>query len=228
VLDSIISTAGAQEMQKSSSRFSVVGSQFSVLSWIDEGCAGPGWRPGPGKRCSSLSSRHRGLMMGLECFQAVVDFFPVDYVPPGREVFGAAIVVFQVVGVFPDVVAENGEQALGDWVVLIGRANDLHLAARFAGEPDPAAAKLFGASVVELGLEIFEVAEGFIDDVRNRATGVAAALGLHDLPEHGVIHVPAAVVADGGADVLGDGVEIADQFLGALRLQVRIFFQSSV
>ena len=38
---------------------------------------------------------------------ALVDFVPVDYAPPGLQVFGAAVVVFQVVGVFPDVVAED-------------------------------------------------------------------------------------------------------------------------
>ena len=71
--------------------------------------------------------------MGLECFEAVVDFIPVNYVPPCREVFGAAIVVLQIISMLPNVVAENGEQALGDWIVLVGRADDLYLAAGFAG-----------------------------------------------------------------------------------------------
>ena len=154
--------------------------------------------------------------MGLKCFEALVDFVPVHNVPPGREVLGAAIVVFEIVGVFPNVVAENGEQALGDWAVLVGRADDLHCAAGFAGEPDPSAAELFDTSLVELGLEIFEIAESFIDDFGDRAAGIASALGLHDLPEHCVIYMSAAVVANGTTDVLGDGIEVADQVLSTL------------
>ena len=73
------------------------------------------------------------LMMGLENLQSVVDFIPVDYVPPGGEILGAAVVVLQVVGVFPDVVAQDGEQALRDGIVLVGSGEDAHvLAARGA------------------------------------------------------------------------------------------------
>src|SRR5207302_1715275 len=73
----------------------------------------------------------------LEGFEALVDFLPVDYVPPRGQVFGAAVVVLQVVGVLPDVVAENREQALRDRVVLIRGCDDLHFAALLAGQPDP-------------------------------------------------------------------------------------------
>src|ERR1700724_3507269 len=114
--------------------------------------------------------------MGLESFEAVIHFFPVDYVPPRREVFGAAVVVFQVVGMLPDVVAENGEQALGDRVVLIRGGNDLRFAALFSGKPNPAAAELFDTGIVEFGLKIFEVAESLLDQVCDRAVGLAAAL----------------------------------------------------
>src|ERR1700678_1732411 len=101
--------------------------------------------------------------MTLECFEALVDFVPVHHVPPGRQVFGAAVVVLEVVGMLPDVIAENGEQALRDWAVLVGRANDLHFAAWLASQPNPSAAELFDAGFVELGLEILEVAESFLD-----------------------------------------------------------------
>src|SRR5271170_2085672 len=120
--------------------------------------------------------------MGLKRLEAVVDLVPVDYIPPGRQVFGATIVVLEIVGMFPDVVAEDGEQSLGDGVVLIGGAENLDFATGFAGQPDPAAAELLDSSFVEFGLEIFEVAERLFDDVGDRAAGIAAALRLHDLP----------------------------------------------
>src|SRR5579864_9508214 len=193
----LISTDGAQEMQKSSSR-------FPVRSWIlktshgvftDSRRSKQGRVQDPAHSLFFLASRERWFVMALECLKAVVDFIPVDYIPPSRQVFGAAIVVFEVVGVLPNVIAENGEQALGDGVVLVGRADDLHFAAGLSGQPDPSAAELFCAGIVELGLEILEVAECFLDDFGDCAAGIAAALGLHDLPEHGVVHVSASIVA---------------------------------
>ena len=34
--------------------------------------------------------------------------------------------------------------------------------------------------------------------------GLPAGVGAHDLPEHGVVNVPAGVIADGGPDRFGD------------------------
>src|SRR5579863_9307105 len=159
----LISTDGAQEMQKSSSRFPVRSCQLDFENqpriFTDSrrsNRAGSWTRP---TVLFFLASRERWFVMALECLKAVVDFIPVDYIPPSRQVFGAAIVVFEVVGVLPNVIAENGEQSLGDGVVLVGRADDLHFAAGLSGQPDPSAAELFCAGIVELGLEIFEVAK---------------------------------------------------------------------
>src|SRR3984893_1015769 len=141
---------------------------------------------------------------------AFVDLVPVEDVPPGGEIFGTAVVVFQVVGVLPDVVAEDGIEALRDWVVMIRSGDDLHFAAGFSSEPDPSAAELLDTGVVEFGLKIFEVAEGSLDHVGYLARRITSAFGLHNLPEHAVIDVTSAIVPDGGAYVLGNGVEVAD------------------
>src|ERR1700686_702579 len=111
----------------------------------------------------------------------MVDFFPVHHVPPRGEILRPAIVVLQVIGVLPYVVAEDRIKALGERIILVRRADDLYLAARLASEPCPAAAELFDARIVELGFEIVEVAEAFLDDVGNRPTRVPATLRLHDL-----------------------------------------------
>ena len=52
------------------------------------------------------------MLAGFEGFEALIDFVPVDYVPPGGEIFRTAVVVFQVVGMLPDIVAEDGEDGL--------------------------------------------------------------------------------------------------------------------
>jgi hypothetical protein len=168
------------------------------------------------------------LFAGLESFKTSVDFVPVDNVPPGSEIFWTAVVVFQIVGVLPNVVAEDGEMALRNRAVLIGRGHDVHVSTWLASEPDPSGAELLDAGFVELGLEIFEVTESFGDGLGDRARGIATAFGLHDLPEHGVVDVAAAVVADCGANVFGDGVEIADQFFRSLLGQLGMFFEGCV
>src|ERR1700739_4238152 len=72
---------------------------------------------------------------GLACLEggeAIVDLVPVDYVPPGREIFGATVVVFQIVGMLPNIIAEDGIQTLRDGIVLIWGGDDLHFAAGFS------------------------------------------------------------------------------------------------
>ena len=60
----------------------------------------------------------------------------------------------------------------------------------------------FTPAAFELFLEGVEAAEGLVDGIGKRAGRLAALVRAHDLPEHGVVHVPAAVVADRRADVL--------------------------
>ena len=50
---------------------------------------------------------------------------------------------------------------------------------------------------------------------------LAAGVGSHDGPEHGVIGMAAAIVADGGADVFrNDGAVVGQQFFERLAGQV--------
>ncbi len=97
-----------------------------------------------------------------------------------------------------------------------------------AYQPAPAAAKLLQAGVVELLLEGVEVAKGALDSVGDGARRVAAGVGSHDLPEHGMIHVAAAVVAHRSADGLGHVLQTFQQIFGTHLLQLGSFLQRSV
>ena len=112
----------------------------------------------------------------------------------------------------PDVVAEQRRLALAQRVVLVGGARDGERAA-VEDEPRPARAELAGARGLELLLELVEGAERAVDRRGEVAVGGAAAVGAHRLPEQRVVVVPAAVVADGAALVLGDRVEVGDDLL---------------
>src|SRR6266702_1066501 len=121
-------------------------------------------------------------LSGLEGGVTLVDLVPVQDVPPRGQIFRTSVVVFQIVGMFPHIVAEDGIQALRDWIVLIRRADDLHVAVCLASQPDPSAAKLFSTGIVEFGLKIFEVPESFLNNVGDRSRGIAPTFGLHNLP----------------------------------------------
>src|ERR1035441_7659840 len=88
-------------------------------------------------------------LLGFCGGEAFVDLVPVDDVPPCGEVVGAAVLVLQVVGVLPDVVAEDGVEAAGEGRVLVGGGDDLEFAA-LEDEPAPAGAELLGGGLVEL------------------------------------------------------------------------------
>ena len=165
------------------------------------------------------------LFLGVR--EALVHFFPVDDVPPGSEVFGAAVVVLEVISVLPDVVAEDGIKAVGEGRILVGLGDDFELAT-LVDEEAPARAELFGGGFVELLLEILEAAKVGLDLVGDGAFGLAAAFGLHDLPEHGVVHVAAAVIADDAANIFGNAGEIGNELLRRLLAEFRMLFNSAV
>src|ERR1700683_1701299 len=75
--------------------------------------------------CMFLSGQGRFLygFAGFEGLVAVIHFFPVDHVPPGGQILRSAVVVLEIVGVLPDIVAENRDMTLGDRVVLIWRGH---------------------------------------------------------------------------------------------------------
>src|SRR5579883_115244 len=155
-------------------------------SRVGFGCA-TGWlrviwerRSGPRSRMwhgSSLRLRqrlaHLCLLPGL--FEAFVDFVPVDDVPPCGEIFRTAVLVFQVIGVLPDIVAEDGVVSLRERGILVGGGDDLQLAA-VPNEPAPSGAELLCRGFVELLLKGLEIAEVLLDLLADFAGGFTSAL----------------------------------------------------
>src|SRR5205807_8226195 len=117
---------------------------------------------------------------------------PVDHVPPRVDVIGPAVVVLQVVGVLPDVDAEQRRLAVADRVVLVG-AGDHRQTRAVVDEPGPAGAELVDAGVIELALEVIEGPERGVDRVAQRAVGLAPAVRGHPLPEQRVVVMAAPV-----------------------------------
>ena len=54
-------------------------------------------------------------------FQALFDLGPIGHIPPSGNVVGAAVLILQVIGVFPDIQSENGIFTFHHRAILIRR-----------------------------------------------------------------------------------------------------------
>src|SRR5712692_276769 len=142
-----------------------------------------------------------------------LDRLPVERVEPRRDVVGSLVLVLEVVSVLPDVNTYDRSQPIHVGAVLVGVALDRELATRIGEQPSPAAAELTHRSLLELLLERVVGAESAGDGVAQPARWRAATVGAHDRPEDRVVRVPAGVVADHAADVIGHGAHPSQQVL---------------
>src|SRR5258705_4929509 len=128
--------------------------------------------------------------------ESLLDFLPVDDVPPRLDVVGPAVLVFQIVGVLPDVETHDRLLTLHQRIVLVRGARDRELATG-VDQPRPARSKPSNSGGAELLTEFSEVSERALDRGPEISPRLAARLRRHDLPEHRVIPVSASVVPDG-------------------------------
>src|SRR5262245_44745135 len=99
------------------------------------------------------------FLLAAALLVALGDDIPVDHVPPGVQVVGASILILEVVGVFPDIVAHDRVCPLHVWTILVGAGSHLQRASLTKHEPDPAGAKALDPRILEGSLELIEAAE---------------------------------------------------------------------
>src|SRR5712692_7015866 len=174
---------------------------------------------------ASSCGENQVMLAAAALLVATGNLIPVDHVPPGREIVGSAVLVLQVVGVFPHVIAHHGIQTTHQRAILIGRRNDRKLAALVEYEPRPAGAKTLDARVVESSLELVEGAERLLNGARQRVGGLAASIGLHDGPEHAVIGMAASIVLYSRANILRHILNVAQHIVNALAGKVGIIYR---
>lgn len=61
-----------------------------------------------------------GRFLGDRFLIPIVNSIPVHHIPPLCQIFGAAVLIGEVVGVLPEVVAEDGDAADHERIVLVG------------------------------------------------------------------------------------------------------------
>ena len=113
-------------------------------------------QPGRLKSTSDLLQRR---------FVAMIDLTPVHHIPKRGDVVGPAILVFQIVGVFPNVETQHRHVAMHDRAVLVGGAFDQELFVFIEAEPGPTAAKTAHARLLQRFFEGVEAAQFGFDGV---------------------------------------------------------------
>src|SRR5216683_583244 len=132
---------------------------------------------------------------------ATADLVPVHDVPEGVDVLRPPVLVLEVVGVLPDVEAEDRRVATDERRVLVREAVDDQALAD-GHQPRPAAAEVV------------------LDRLADGPARLAAAFAAQDGPPQRVIGVAATVVADRAPVVLGNLAEVAHQVLDRHVLEV--------
>jgi len=116
--------------------------------------------------------------------------------------------VLEIVGVFPYVDAVDGGAVGHEGRVLVGERFDKKFSVFAATEPGPAASEDAHRAFGHLLLPLFITAEGIVDLLGQFALRFLAGVG-EGFPEDGVVRVTPGIVADGGADLGGNGIQVA-------------------
>src|SRR3954468_9217235 len=132
------------------------------------------------------------------------DFVPVHHVPPRLDVVRTAVLVVEIIRVFPDIDAEEWCVPFHQRAVLVRCRSHLELPALVLDQPGPPAAETLRSSVREFFLERVEAAEGGFDVVAEFPRGFPAFVRAHDLPKEGMVRMPTTIVADNAANVFRD------------------------
>lgn len=110
-------------------------------------------------------------------------YLPIHNLPQLSQVRGTAVLVIEVVSVFPDVESQKRLQAFGDGVGGTSLLSDDQGTVSLSGEPYPAAAEETNAFGYELFLESVEATPLLLDLFRQRALEVEAGGSWRELGE---------------------------------------------
>src|ERR1700737_3140590 len=112
------------------------------------------------------------------------------------EIIRAAVAIIDVIGMLPDVAAEDRRGAMHQRALTVRGLGDFKLAVLDL-QPAPAGAELADAGGGEIGLELLQPAE-VLGDLLFQAAGqfAAAAVRLHPVPEVQMVVVLAGIVEE--------------------------------
>src|SRR6266550_962457 len=150
-----------------------------------------------GSETRALSSR------GIRWRESVIlpHRVPVHHIPPSLNVVGPAVLVLEIIGVFPNIHAKDWLVAIHERAVLIRGGNDFELPALVLNKPRPAAAETTRPGSCKFLFEIVKAAKGGFDVIGKFAFRFAACVRPHDLPEERMVGMATAVVSHHRANI---------------------------
>ena len=110
--------------------------------------------------------------------KALRNLVPIDDIPPGCQIIWAAVLILQIVGMLPDIVAHDREEAVGEGAILVGGRGDGQFAVGADDQPRPARAETLGARIVEGRFELIEAAEVEVMALARSPVGSPPPLGF--------------------------------------------------
>ena len=111
-------------------------------------------------------------MRSIFClFESLSDDFPIHDFPKVVKLVGSAVLVIEVVGMFPNIETEQWSQAFGEGITRVRLFRDDEFAGLVLGKPCPAGPEQGDASVAELLLEILQRSPLTVDRFRQFAIG---------------------------------------------------------
>ena len=146
----------------------------------------------------------------VKLFGSVARFqnIPVDDAPYCGEMIDTAVLIVEVVGMFPYVDAENRLQSVANGGACVGFLRNHEFPFAVTGKPYPTATEKTGAFLLELLLEGFERTKLCIDGFGQLAHGLAIFLWSGELREvEIVVEDLSGVVEDGTFGVFNDFFE---------------------
>src|ERR1019366_9813936 len=137
-------------------------------------------------------------------YEHFLDVFPIHQViEEGFDVIGPSVAIVDVIGVFPNIAAENRRSAMNERVLAVRSLSDGQFAVLYH-EPSPAGSELGHTGLREIFLHLGDAAEVGIDfGLQLAGNLIAAAVRLHPLPEVRVIVMLTSIVEEAG--ILAEG-----------------------
>ena len=116
--------------------------------------------------------------------------------------------MLEIVGVFPNVDAVDGGATSHEGGVLVGEGFNEKFSVFAATEPSPTASEDAHRTFGHFFLPLFITAKGFVDLLGQFALRFLAGVG-EGFPKDGVVRVATSIVANGGADLGGNGIQVS-------------------
>ena len=148
-------------------------------------------------------------------FIELIHIVPVDDTEEVFHKIRSAVLVLQIVGMFPYVQCQQRFLPFCERIILVGGRENFQMVS-VKHQPCPAASELGNRSRCKFLFEIFKGTKVSFNLFSHRAVEGSASLRCHHFPEKGVVEITAAIVSHSAADVFGKKIQVADEITDRL------------